>query len=275
MVWSLETASGLPATPEARAALEARLSDRVKSIKHPSINKHYYQAFKEKLDSFFAPVRGNNSNWKNYKSGNQGGRKPGSWQKSGTGKSGRLNVSDGLRNSPLMQAGRAPDITKREAVILSALINHPRLVETQFERLADIDFESNSARRILSELIDFVTNRPQANGADVRDAVAKLGFEDELIRMKSVLRDVRIWQSGENIDESDAETGLNHALALHYKSVDLNKELKAAEIALGQEPSEESFERLRDIQNQITSVDGTEALIEGFGLLSGRATPSF
>jgi DNA primase len=62
---------------------------------------------------------------------------------------------------------------------------------------------------------------------------------------------------------------------LHYKSVQLNKELKAAELALGDDPSEETFERLRDIQSQITTVDGTEALIEGFGSLSGRATRSF
>jgi DNA primase len=46
-------------------------------------------------------------------------------------------------------------------------------------------------------------------------------------------------------------------------------------VALGEDPSEETFERLRDIQNQITTVDGTEALIEGFGSLSGRATRSF
>ena len=79
----------------------------------------------------------------------------------------------------------------------------------------------------------------------------------------------------EALAEIDAETGLRHSLALHYKSVQLNRELKAAEVALGVDPSEETFERLRDIQNQITTVDGTEALIEGFGSLSGRATRGF
>jgi len=45
-------------------------------------------------------------------------------------------------------------------------------------------------------------------------------------------------------------------------------------LALAAEFTEESFEKLQDIKNQITSVDGTEALIEGFGSLSGRATRS-
>jgi len=109
----------------------------------------------------------------------------------------------------------------------------------------------------------------------VRGALAEAGFGDDIGRMERFLVRQGIWQSGAETELADAKTGLNHALALHYKSVDLNKELKAAELALGNEPSEESFERLRDIQNQITSVDGTEALIEGFGSLSGRETPSF
>ena len=46
-------------------------------------------------------------------------------------------------------------------------------------------------------------------------------------------------------------------------------------MALDVDWTEEAFERLRDIKNQITTVDGTEALIEGFGSLSGRATRSF
>ena len=94
--------------------------------------------------------------------------------------------------------------------------------------------------------------------------------------MEGLLARQGVWQSGAEIDaNSMPRPGLRHALALHYKSVQLNKDLKAAELALGVDPSEATFERLRDIQNQITTVDGTEALIEGFGSLSGRATRSF
>ena len=100
-------------------------------------------------------------------------------------------------------------------------------------------------------------------------------FHLALERMQGLLRAQGVWQSGVETAALDAETGLKHALALHYKSVQLNRELKAAELALGDDPSEETFERLRDIQNQITTVDGTEALIEGFGSLSGRATRGF
>jgi DNA primase len=57
---------------------------------------------------------------------------------------------------------------------------------------------------------------------------------------------------------------------LHRKNRTLNKELKEAERALGDEPSEQNLARLQDVQGRLSAVDGTEASIEGFGASSGR-----
>ena len=124
-------------------------------------------------------------------------------------------------------------------------------------------------------LLDLLMADHDITGADLRAALGARGFGAELDKMEHLLAKQGVWQSAAEIAPMDAETGLRHALALHYKSVQLNKDLKAAELALGVDPSAETFERLRDIQNQITTVDGTEALIEGFGSLSGRAARSF
>src|SRR5690606_5408846 len=102
-------------------------------------------------------------------------------------------------------------------------------------------------------------------GDELRRELGARGFGEALEKMQTSLSRQGVWQAGAGIAEMDAETGLRHALALHNKKVQLNRDLKAAELALGEDPSEENFERLRDIQNQITTVDGTEALIEGFG----------
>src|SRR5690606_40018938 len=114
---------------------------------------------------------------------------------------------------------------------------------------------------------DIVVHKHDITGDELAEALGMRGFAGALERMRALLREQGGGQSAADTAELDAETGLRHALALHYKSVQLNKELKAAEMALGEDPSEETFERLRDIQNQITTVDGTEALIEGFGSL--------
>jgi len=63
----------------------------------------------------------------------------------------------------------------------------------------------------------------------------------------------------------------NHVLTLHRKNRTLNKELKEAERALGEELSEQNFARLQDVRGQLSALDGTEASIEGFGALSGRS----
>jgi DNA primase len=46
--------------------------------------------------------------------------------------------------------------------------------------------------------------------------------------------------------------------------------LKDAELALGEDATEASMVWLRDIKARLSEVDGTEAIIEGFGELSGR-----
>ena len=56
-------------------------------------------------------------------------------------------------------------------------------------------------------------------------------------------------------------------VALHRQWHSLTKELKDAEQALGQDASEANYLRLRDVKARLSRVDGTEALIEGFGPL--------
>ena len=274
VVWTIETRGSLPETPEARAALEQRLRERANRIADNSVRRHYAQAFDEKLQAFFNPRRGG------YTSGRQGGsfgaNRNTPWRngRQGAG-SPRLMISDTLKNSRLMRPGRGADVTPREAVILMCLINHPALIEPRLEDLAALDFETPSARELLSRLIDIVSATPDADWRGVIESLTAAGLGEVVERMRGLLARQGVWQSGADINQIDAETGLKHALALHYKSVQLNKELKAAEMALGDDLSEENLERLRDIQNQITSVDGTEALIEGFGSLSGRTSRSF
>jgi DNA primase len=45
-------------------------------------------------------------------------------------------------------------------------------------------------------------------------------------------------------------------------------------MALGKDNTEANYARLRDVKARLSSLDGTEALIDGFGASSGRATRS-
>jgi DNA primase len=271
VIWSMETGGLVPETPEARAALQARLRERANSIQDSSVRFHYAQAFDEKLRAFLAPVRQNRFE-------PRGGQKrygqSGAYGYPGRGTP-RLVVSDTLRNSRLLKPGHLADATPREATIILSLVNHPTLVEDKFETLAALDFDTPIAQKVMSEILSLVVRHHDISADDLASALGVRGHGPTLERMRDVLSRQGVWQTGAEIALGDAEIGLSHALALHNKKVQLNRELKAAEAALGEDPSEETFERLRDIKNQITTVDGTEALIEGFGSLSGRATRSF
>jgi DNA primase len=60
-------------------------------------------------------------------------------------------------------------------------------------------------------------------------------------------------------------------VALHRQWHSLIKELRDAEHALGRESTEANYSWLRDVKARLSAIDGTEALIEGFGASSGRA----
>jgi DNA primase len=272
VIWSIETTGGIvPETPEARAALEARLRARANAIGDASVKRHYMQAFDEKLAAFFAPIRP--ARFDGRRDGGRGAQRGRFGQR--TPASPRLVVSDTLRNSRLLKPGRTTEAAPREAAIIVTLVNHPALAEARLEALAALDFASPVARGLMTALLDLIAHNHDITPAELDAALGARGFGGTLEQMRVLLKAQGVWQISPDTAQMDAETGLKHALALHYKSVQLNKELKAAELALGEVPSEETFERLRDIQNQITTVDGTEALIEGFGSLSGRATRGF
>jgi DNA primase len=67
----------------------------------------------------------------------------------------------------------------------------------------------------------------------------------------------------------------NQLVALHRQWHSLLKELRDAELALGQDSTEANYSWLQDVKARLSAVDGTEALIEGFGASSGRSLPTF
>lgn len=274
-VWGIETRGVLPETPEARAALESRLKARAAGIADASVRRHYMQAFDERLAAFFTPARQSSFNRGFQRQGDYGNRDNRRWQGGSAGASPRLVVSDTLRNSRLLKPGRGLDTSPREAAIIVTLVNHPELVEPRFEALAALELTTPIAAQVLGEVLDIAGHDHETTTESLAAALDARGLGPPLEAMRMTLLRQGVWQSAADVAESDAETGLKHALALHYKSVQLNRELKAAEISLDVEWTEESFSRLQDIKNQITTVDGTEALIEGFGSLSGRAARSF
>jgi len=68
----------------------------------------------------------------------------------------------------------------------------------------------------------------------------------------------------------DVLSNWHQLVVLHRQWHSLLRELKDAELALGEEPSEANLAWLRDIKAEWRRRTGLKPLIEGFGELSGR-----
>jgi len=96
---------------------------------------------------------------------------------------------------------------------------------------------------------------------------------EALSRRVAALANPRMdWPVYENTAEVDVRLWWHQRTALHRKAHALSRELKDAERSLGEDPSEANFAWLRDVRERLSNLDGTEALVEGFGASSGRAS---
>ena len=180
-----------------------------------------------------------------------------------------LTVSPALARSSLF-AGGPKAIAPREALILLLICNHPDLGVEQAEELAALEF----ANADLARLRDFVLSTASAGeaAADLRAEIEAAGLRPVLDRLDAMAAISTLWSVRPSADVSDARHAINQALALHRRTKALHRELVAAETALAEDATDRNLARLQDIQGQLSTLDGAEAVIEGFGTPSGRSS---
>lgn len=104
----------------------------------------------------------------------------------------------------------------------------------------------------------------------MRGDLAAVGFSTLLQRVERVITTAAVWAAREGAARDDVLATWRQLISLHRQWHSLLRELKDAELALGEDSSEANLAWLRDVKARMAEVDGTEALIEGFGQLSGR-----
>ena len=95
-----------------------------------------------------------------------------------------------------------------------------------------------------------------------------------LDRVEAAITHTSDWPARPGASVDDVAQWWTHVVTLHRKQRTLNRELKDAERALGEEPTDANLAWLRDVQGRLSALDGSEAQIEGFGLSSGRPARS-
>jgi DNA primase len=157
--------------------------------------------------------------------------------------------------------------------MLMAVITHPWLLDNHAEEFAALEFLNPEADQLRSAILDAGTHGA-TDGAAVRAALAARGLAPVLARVEAAITHSSDWPARDGASEHDVGQWWTHVVTLHRKQRTLNRELKDAERALGEEPTDANLAWLRDVQGRLSALDGSEAQIEGFGLSSGRPVRS-
>jgi DNA primase len=304
VLWERESEAGPFDTPERRAALEARIGQVVGAIADETVRRYYKHDFSARLRRMFAPqsfaAKDGAAPRRSFSERNftdrTFDRPAGGGVRFGVGsRLGRAGTnlraaredayvaaSAQLLASPLHRGHRAA-IPRREALILQVAINHPWLLHDHLEELAAAAFRHADTQKLKGALIDvfahhFAEDFKERDGQAERAALAaelgRRGFAGILGRIELTITTRSVWGARPEAAASDVLLTWKQLIALHRQWDFITRELKDAETALGQDNTEANYARLRDVKTQLATLEGTEALIEGFGASSGRLARS-
>src|SRR6202048_1630633 len=227
LIWSREVEGGSYATPERRAALEARISELTGGIRDDMVRRYYRQDLAERLQRAFAPEGGRGGYIRGNYRGNTGGgfggesgrRFParGSFTPGAAGRmeprGGRFQASAGsqtinrqpyqvaspdLARSPIMRGQRSA-LSRREALILQSLINHPWLLHDHLEEVAVLELAHPEGQRLRAGIIAAFANdhhhgaNPSEQSAKMRADLAAGGFSEPLQMVGRSITTSAVW----------------------------------------------------------------------------------
>jgi len=167
ILWEAEMSVHPLDTPERRAHLEQRLETRTKLIADRMVSENYRRFFRNRLFESYAPRR----NGRPFQQQGQGraGAKP------------QANPEPPRRSDPGPLHSR-----RQQEVLLSALINHPWLLQEVEEEFVAIDFTASDLDKIRREIINVLTLRPDLDAEAFKLHLSQAGLTETLDSLMSL-----------------------------------------------------------------------------------------
>src|SRR6476620_2534462 len=278
MLWSREIEGGSFATPERRAALEARIGELSNGIRDEVVRRYYRQDFSERLQRTLAPEGGRGGYGRgNFRTG-RGSESPRAFTPRGPAPAGRFAPRGGrgpgagtspviasgpyqaaspqLATSPIMRGQRSA-MSRREALILQSLINHPWLLHDHLEEVAMLELAHPEATKLRAGIMTAFAN-DHHHSPDVEEQAEKMradldarGLNEVLQRVERAITTSAVWGTKPGSAREDVLATWQQLVVLHQKTHALLREKKDAELALGEEPSEANLAWLKDVSARL------------------------
>ncbi|WP_411032861.1 DNA primase [Shinella sp. BYT-45] len=272
MIWNREVQGATLDTPESRAELESRLRRIAAAIADEDVRRHYQQDMRDRLNAFFRPgPRPGGGGFSGGRQGRGGGR--GAPQ----GNAAPSAISDRLARSTLVRG--AQDLPAlRESVLALTVVNHPGLLFSDYDEIAIIEYENRDLQRLWSSLLGIAGSvGARLDRERLVEELEAAGFGVLLKGLDQQIRNSRLWTATAEAAPEDAREGYLQALALHkrtrallWQRRELERELAVATEEGDDERVPQILRALQEVQMETVRMENQEAIIEGFGVLSGR-----
>jgi len=253
-------------TPERRAQFETDIENATDQIQDTKVRDHYRTSLRQRMRDLWQkapkgrPRSSNRQSARGYPSARN--KFAPQWQQQTPPSRELLALTRSSRN--------IHNHERREQQIIHLILNHPVLLDEVAETFAELDFFSSDLDRLRKEIIDVAALNEGLDKGALKDHLSKRGLGDLLERTDQQAQRLKSWFTQADAATHDAMTGFRHMIALHRKTVTLERDLKEAERAFAESPTEENLTNLNDIREALRSSQGEEAIIEGFGEASGR-----
>ncbi|PCI45947.1 MAG: hypothetical protein COB49_09475, partial [Alphaproteobacteria bacterium] len=159
---------------------------------------------------------------------------------------------------------------KRERLLILTVLNHPWLLREHHEEFATIIFESGELDKLRCEIIDVSLRESDLEHKSLYAHLLKTGYGKalEVIFKQGEFR--AEWFAWPDAAPQDVAQGWYHVVNRYRRVSDLEKDLKAAQLELAENMTEEVYARFLALKTELENAKGNEASIDGYGIASGK-----
>jgi DNA primase len=273
LLWLRETSSGVFETPERRAELEKTLRELTSRIRDENVRRHYQQDMRERAQTFFGRDRQSSQ-------GRFGGQERGGQGGAGRGRpgqaKGRTGMTESLARSALVKGGGG-SLPARETVMLVAMVNHPELLDEYWDAFEQMRLQHPDLKKLHAGLLDAIAHGVAHERAALIASLESSELGSSWDAAVTLVRRISAWPALAEASLEDARAAFSQAVALYSRVRELREQRASVEQALGEAAErgeEQSCQHLLHVLNTISidiaNLERLEALVEGFGVSSGR-----
>jgi DNA primase len=256
-----EERRGETATPEQRAAFDDRLRGLVQRIADRGVREHYERELRAILWARTAKltraIAGRGASF----SGKRRNNAQLDWRVAARATE-RSRLGGAPRAAALSQAPvrsnelaeRSLPVPAREALLVTALLNHPWLLEQHCETVAQMPLTAPPLARLRDGLLSLLSQGTPLDALKIRTQLTSIGLNGFVATAERAITHKGDKFAEPGTDVAEVEAGWLHALAMHKSQTELKRHLEGLERAYAAEPSEVAFGQIVEMQQQLLTA---------------------